>query len=104
VVEGLSNLGRTLVTLFASLAGFLMVMMMGWKFLVIMAHGGNERKVREEAVSLIVMSVAFAGLMSLAGAMGAPLVDSLPGPARVAVSVGKMIWDAIFAAFSGATG
>ena len=96
---GLLNLGQSILRLLAQFAAFLLLVGMGWKLVVVVAHGGDERTIRKEALGMVIMSTAFAALVGMAGA-GA--FGALPGPAQAVVSIGQIIWGALYSAIQSA--
>lgn len=98
---GLVNLGRMLVGMMATFGALAFLVGLGYKLLVVVMHGGDERVIRKEGLGAVVMAVAFSALVGLAGWSGANF-GWLPGPAQAVLGVGNLIWNALYSAFQGA--
>lgn len=93
---GIMGLGAAILRLLAQFAALALLVGLGWKLLVIVAHGGDERTIRKEALGMVTMGVAFCALVSLAGQAGT--FGVLPGPAQAVVALGQIIWNALYSA------
>jgi hypothetical protein len=83
------NLAAALVRLIVQLAGAVVMVVLGWKFLGVLLTGGSERAVRGLVISLVIIGVSVAALSNLQGTAG------------IVLAVGQAVWGALGEAVRG---
>jgi len=76
-------LSQGLVRLVVQLAGGVVLVVLGWKFLAVLLTGGSDRAIRGLVVSLVVIGVCMAALSNLQGTAG------------IVLQVGQAVWAAL---------
>jgi hypothetical protein len=82
----LGNLATTLVKGLGTVAGAVVMVVMGWQFLKVIFSGGSERALVAVGRTLLVIGVAFAAL------------TNLPAVGGLVLAVGRVIVEAVIQA------
>lgn len=80
---GLANVVGTLTRLLVQLGGGVLMIVMAWQIVKVLFAGGDERKLRDAGLRLLVMGVCVAALGNLAGT------------AAVVSALGGAVWGAV---------
>jgi hypothetical protein len=78
-----AGLAQGLLRLLVQLAGAVVMVVLGWKFLGVLLTGGSERAVRGLVVSLVIIGVCVAALSNLNATAG------------IVLALGQAVWAAL---------